>query len=252
MTATKKVDYEIYDILLNERQFELRPQRGVSSRKLNGWIKTGLLEDSRAFPGSGNVHYFSPLELVWLGIIIDLKKLQVSGKKIRNAKKGLFTPFKAGNNKHYPALQYYMTYIFEVNTAVYIVLNDKDELYVVNDKEYFTKIKRGHIQNHICIYLNKQIKDALHDVYTYPDFKDFEGLNPKEIKVLNIIRSKVYKYIKITTSKGEMTRLEGVQEMKKNENSLAKLLKSGDYQDFEVKQHNGDVVLITRTVKKKL
>ncbi|QKX05334.1 hypothetical protein HN014_10540 [Aquimarina sp. TRL1] len=251
MTVENKIDYDIYDILLNERQFELRPQKTISSRRLHNWRKIGLLEDNREFSGSGNVNYFSPVDLVWISIIIDLKNLQVAGEKIKNAQKGLFTPVKAGNNKMYPALQYFMTHIFETNTAVYMILNDTQELLILDDKQYFKNLKQGIIENHICIYLNKQIRDTLHDIYTYPDFKDFKGLSSKEIQVLNIIRSKAYKYIKITSSNGEMTRLEGTQRINK-EKSLAKILKSGDYQDLEIKQHSGKVVWIDRTVRKKL
>jgi hypothetical protein len=249
---TKKttVAYHTYHLLLNQQHFELKHQQRVTTRVLHHWRKKGMLEDRRDKPASGHRNYYSLIDLVWISIIADLRHMQVEIDKIKSGKHGVFAPIKADNTSC-SALEYYIMHIFEYNVPVFIVVTDTDQLLMINDMVYFDKLRSGEIANHIAISLNKQIKDVLSELYITPDFSEFSGLTDKEMQVLYTIRSNTFKYINVTKKNGEITRLEGTEQITKS-SRIADLLKKGEYQNLEIKQHNGKIVCINRTIRKKI
>ncbi|WP_035085279.1 hypothetical protein [Aquimarina latercula] len=253
-TEQHSLDYRMYHLLLNEKQFGIKEVGDISKRVLVHWRKTGLLEDHRENQKSGHRNYFSVVDLIWISIIGDLRKMQIEANRIKKCKKGIFAMVKAENGISYPALEYYIAHVIQTNVPVYIILTDTEELLIVNDLVYLDKLKSAEIQNHTAISLNKQIKDTLSDVYEVPDFDEFAGLSIEEIQVLHIIRSKTYKYINITQQDGKITRLEGVEEIdgKFSIDDVKALLKSGKYQNFEIKQHNGQIVCVQRRERRKV
>jgi len=247
----EEIDYDTFRLLLNEQHFGVNKIEGVTKRTLNHWRKIGHLEDHREHIISGKPNFFSPLELVWISIISDLREMKIEHSKIKGVKSGLFALVKAENGKEYTALEYYMAQVFEFNVTLYIILSDTNELSILNDMVYIDKIKSGEIENHTAISLNKQIKDTLNEVYIIPEFSDFSDLTVEEIQVLTIIRNKTYKYINITKNNGEITRLEGVEEIKGSPR-IEDLIKQRNYQNLEIKQHNGQIVCVYRKIRQKI
>ncbi|WP_299243108.1 hypothetical protein [uncultured Aquimarina sp.] len=247
----KNIEYEIFSPLLNDRQFRFGNVDGLTRKSLHRWRKLGHIDDTREIIISGRPAYFSAVELIWISIITDLREMQIEHSKISELKFGLFAPVKAPNGKEYPALEYYMLQVFKKDITIYIVLNKSNELLIINDLIYHDKLKSGEIENHIAISLNKQIKDVLSEIFTIPDSNEFVGLSTQEIQVLQIIRNKTYKYINITKKDGEIKHLEGTEQILEA-SRITDLLKNGQYQDIEIKQHNGKVVCINRTIKKKI
>ncbi len=249
----QKIDYDTFSLLLNERHFGMKRIKGVSRRTLTHWRKLDHLIDHREHIISGKPNFFSPIDLVWISIIADLREMSIEHSKIKGAKLGLFTPIKASNSKEYPAIEYYTMEVLQMNVAIYIILTSTNELHILNDLVYVDKLRSGEIENHTAISLNKQIKDTLTDIYKTPNFSEYNGLTTEEIQAIEIIRNKTFKYINITkeNEKGEIIRLEGTEQILE-ESKITDLLKKGAYQNLEIKQHNGKVVCINRTIRKKL
>ena len=245
-------DYTTYSLLLNKRYFGISKIGNVNRKTLSQWRKQGYLSEHRNKVISGKPNYFSPVELIWISIIADLREMCVEHPRIMGAKEGIFAPVKALDGKKYPALEFYMIEVLEMNVAIYIVLTHTNELHIVNDLVYVDMLKSGALENHILVSLNKQIRDALGVVYHIPDFSEYTGLSTQEIEIMEIIRNKAYKYIKITRQDGGVFRLEGTEQITEDIPKVTDLLKKGAFQHIEIKEHNGQVFCINRTIRKKI
>ncbi|WP_025741948.1 hypothetical protein [Aquimarina pacifica] len=243
------MDVATYHVLLNEKLFQVKHNKNITIRALHSWRANGLLEDSRQDTGSGNRNYFSAIDLVWVSTIADMRDMKVERTRIQQLREGIFRSMDIGHSEKYPAIEYYMMHIFEWNIPIFMLLTDKNEVLLLDDKAYFDRLASGELQNHICISLNKQIKDTLHEIYLPPDFREFSGLTDQEKQVLFTLRAKRFKYVNITLTNGEIRRLEGTEEVPL-EMDIGNLLKQGNYQNIEIKQHNGKVMCINRTLRK--
>ncbi len=250
-STTNNIDYDTFSLLLNEKQFKLKQVENVSARALTHWRQRGLLEDHSKTFVSGKTVFFSALEIVWISIISDLRDMGVETSSIAKIRVGLFSNIKAANKKEYPALLYYMLEIIERNVSIYIVLTDKNDILMLNDLVYHAELKAGTIENHIAVSLNKQIRESLEEIAAIPNSSEFTGLSMEEIQVLQIVRNKTFKYITITKKDGNITKLESIEQIT-DKPRIEDILKAGDYQNLEIKQHNGKVVCINRTLRKKI
>lgn len=63
---------------------------GVRSQSLNRWDSDGLIRTSRK--GSGSWRYFSPVELVWLLAVLEMREIGLPFEAIREVGENLFKP----------------------------------------------------------------------------------------------------------------------------------------------------------------
>ena len=248
---TNKIDFTPYSNVLNELIFEAKDLHGITARMLHSWKQSGVIEDKRNPDALRRWNYFSPIDVVWIAILSQMKQLRFTHTEMKACKEVLFEKIRVEDNKEYPALEYYSFRILLYNQPVYIVIsyeNGIDGIWMLDENDYFLKLKSGEIENHTTISLHKAVKANLTSVYTLPDFRETAGLTNEEVKVLAMIRSRAFRTLKITKKDGEIRIIESTERME-DTNEIAKLLTEGKYQNIEIKQVNGKIVSVHRTTR---
>ena len=248
----KVKDYSKQSEALNEQLFEARNIIGTTRMKIYEWRKDGVLDDKRDKSASNTYAKFSPIDVVWIGIINTIRKLRYTRAEMKAFKEIIFNPIKADDNKTYPALEFYLLQILIYNIPVFIVITHTEKgvegLYMLDEKNYFSKITSGEIENHTALLLNKIIQTKLNPIYQLPDFNEFASLTKEEIQAIHTIRNKTFKAIKITTRNGDVTSIESVERIE-DLDKIEKLIKKGEYQNLEIKQQDGKIVSAHRTIR---
>lgn len=235
--------------LLNQKEYSAKYITGVTRRLISHWQVEGLLSDERNEEQTWRK--FSLIDILWMGIIGELRELGLSNSKIKNVRSHLFNDESLANKQSLPLLEYCTMETITYAAPTFIIVDKEGSTEVVNDIDYVEQLKAGKIGHHIIISLNQAVDDNIRPLYTKPTYSDLTGLSKDELEVLAVVRSNDFQSIKITKKNGEIDMIEGVERIK-SESRIIDLLKEGKYQNIEVKQENGKVVCINRTLRKKL
>jgi hypothetical protein len=76
-------------------------------------------------------------------------------------------------------------------------------------------------------------------------------LSTKEVAVLKMIRDSKYHSVTVVKRDGKIEMLEGIERIEEK-TRIIDVLKEHNYQNIELKQANGKIVCLNRTVKTKL
>lgn len=250
MTSDQE-DFTKYREALNELRFEAKVMKGINRMTLHVWRKAGIIEDNRDPESKTKWNFYSPLDVVLIGILNQMKQLRFTHAEMKACKNVLFESIKVDNDKELPALEHYTTLVLIHNQPIYIVITyDKgiDAIYLLDEQDYFVKLRTGEIENHTALCLHKIVKVVLTPVYKLPDFSQTAALTKDEIKILQIIRSKTFKTIKVIKRNGDIDSIEGVERIE-DLDRIEKLIESGAYQNMEIKQQNGKIVSAHRTIR---
>ncbi len=246
-----KPNVSIQSEALNEQLFEVKDINGITSNDIHRWLRSQVIDDKR-IATSNKYNCFSPIDVVWIGIINEMKKLRFTHLEMKAFKAVLFADVVAEDKKTYPALEHYLTQILTYNIPVFIVINYNKKgvegIGMMDEKDFFHKLTTGEIVNHTAILLNHIIELLLNPIYTYPEFHEMAGLNEEEKQIFQIIRNKTFKTIRITKKDGNIDSIEGTERID-DADRIAQLLKEGNYQNIEIKQQNGKVVSAHRTIR---
>lgn len=248
---SKQIDFKNHSKALNELIFEAKDLQGISRRTVHSWKQSGVLDDKRDPNALRRWNYFSAIDIIWMGILNEMKQLRFTHTEMKAIKEVLFETLTAEDNKEYPAMEYYTFLVLLYNQPIYIVISyDKgiDAIWMLDEKDYFLKLKSGEIENHTALSLHKAIKINLNPVYKLPNFSQTAGLTDDETKILKIIRNKTFKTIKVTKRNGDVDSIEGVERIQ-DLDKIEKLIESGEYQNMEIKQQNGRIVSAHRTIR---
>ncbi|WP_025663332.1 hypothetical protein [Aquimarina megaterium] len=248
---SKQINFKNHSKALNELIFEAKDLQGVSRRTVHSWKQSGVLDDKRDPNALRRWNYFSAIDIIWMGILNEMKQLRFTHSEMKACKEVLFEMIIAEDKKEYPALEYYTFLVLLYNQPIYIVIsydNGIDAIWMLDEKDYFLKLKSGEIENHTALSLHKAVKINLNPVYKLPVFNETAGLTNEEAKALSLIRSKDFRNIKITKKDGEISIIESTERIDGTE-EIAKLLTEGKYQNIEIKQINGKIVSAHRTTR---
>jgi len=249
---TKKIDFTPHSNALNEMIFEAKDLKGISAETLYKWRQAGILDDKRDPEARRRWNYFSALDIIWVGILKELKQFRLTTPEIIACKEILFGKIKAEDTKEYPALEYYTFLVLLYNQPLFIVISYNkgiDMIWMLDEKDYFLKLKSGEIENHTLLSLHKAVKTNLEPVYNIPEFCKMEGLTKDELEVISIIRKKEYKTIKVEKKNEEIDFVEGT-ELTEDVKRIEQLLKSKQYNTIEVKQTGNKNTIAHRLVRK--
>ena len=245
-------DFSVKSKVLNESLFEVKDLNGISRKELYDWRKSGVLEDKRDSEATNKWVYFSPLDVVWIGIVSEMKKFKFSHVEMIACKEALFKDIKAEDGKLHPALEYYLHQILTFDLPIFLIYSYNDDglesIWMMDDKDYFSKLTSGKIENHTSFLINKIIEKHLNPIYTLPNFDNLASLTNEEIKVLQIIRNGSYRHIKINKRDDSITTVEGIQRIE-DVGYIEQLLKDGNYKSIEIKRQNGKIVSAYRTIR---
>ncbi len=239
--------------VLNEPLFEIKHLNGISRNQIYEWRKSGVLDDNRDDKSTNTWSLFSPVDVIWIGIAQQMKIFGFSRPQMTTCKKVIYTPIEAEDKNRYPALEYYLFQILTYDLPIFLVFNYNEigieKIWMLDDKDYFSKLSIGEIKNHTAILINDIIKNQLEPIYTSPNFSELAHLNNEELKALEIIRNKAYRHIRIKTLNGEISTIESTERLE-NIQHIQELILSGKYENFDVKAQNGKVVSAYKTTRK--
>lgn len=222
-----------------------------SYRVINHWSKECLLLKQKG-RGSG-WRRFSLIDIIWIGIIGDLRKIGYPLDKIKSIKKSIFHKTKDGKED----TLYFELFIARmvVKDNVLLVITPEGEADLCLEREYINSQFFGPLPSpHIVIRLN--------DIFSRSVKKPELTYNPnivinpsdKETDLLfSIMTEEDLKEIRISIKDKQMDRIDYVkktQNPEKVQEYISKSLKEKGRKELLIKQENGKVVLLERIDKR--
>lgn len=239
---------ELYDILTT-KQLSLK-DTGQNHRVLNNWVKQGIIEDERS--DQEKWRRFSLIDIVWLSIVDDYRSFGMGLPTIKEVYDHIVAK-KAHRlevaSKLLSQLEIAVLQIFFDRGLKFMVTDSHGQAEILSEADLKTKLTDGNINNHIILCLNRSINENFKEIAFAPKL-DKDNLTKEERDLLGIIRNGNFLSIKARLKDGQITMIEGVERMA-NKKRIIEILQEGTFQDIELRQENGKVVSVHRTLKKK-
>ena len=228
--------------VLYERR-ALAEDNPISYRTLNHWETMGLIECERG--GGTGWRKFNAIEHAWLLVI---KELRVFGIALENIPKLKPLFFQNYHPAFYPAplIEYYFLEAIAQRYLVYLLVFEDGMGTLVNLFEYEKALRKKCLGNHLNIELNA-LMQKIEVIQKLPQNFPFKA-GFFEPSFFAQLREGHFDSITIRMKDGSIHLIEATQRFSKTIN-LSELLESGDYQDIEIKQENGQIVSLKRTLK---
>ncbi len=223
----------------------------ASYRAINHWEKNGLIDDDR--PEGKGWRKFSIVEMVWISLIAELREFGFPLEKILRVKENLKNKGEVQRDYKvpFPVLEFFIALAYSNKEAVsFLVFSDGNVGYVTNH-QYNTSTTIYGMKNHVRIDLNEIVQRLFPDTDLKPVSRGTFEVFGEEFKLMYMVRMGNYETITVRLKNKKITILEATENMKTDEKIL-EILRKGSYQDIELKQADGKVVNIKRTIKKKL
>lgn len=83
------------------------------------------------------------------------------------------------------------------------------------------------------------------------DSKSLDDFSPEELQLIEMTRNQKFQSLRIVKRDSRIDMIEGVERIE-DRTKIVDILKQHDYQNIEIKQSDGRIVLINRTVKTKV
>jgi DNA-binding transcriptional MerR regulator len=145
---------------LNTPKFKIGDEK-ISSRVLNHWHDTGLLNDNRIHKKSWRKFTFS--EVVWINIIIKLRDFGMNIKKIKKVKECLEVYNTNNHHSKCELLDFYIAFCMSSKTPVKLLVFDSGEALLAKQSEIdlstqFDRIKDDYISIDLGKLINSRFK----------------------------------------------------------------------------------------------
>lgn len=216
----------------------------MTYRTINHWESKGLIDSERK--EDKQWRQFSIMDQLWLYTIEALRDLGLSLDKIKNAKDIFFT-----HVEKYPfsLMEYYASCAYILLEHVFLIVFSDGFALPLTYSEYKNALKSNWIKNHIQININEIIQKIFQDPLLVPRYKNEALITPQEFEVLHMMRTGDFEEVKIRLNTGSIYLLEGIEDLT-GMTKIEDIIRKGNYQDLEVKQENGKVVSVKRTLRK--
>lgn len=236
--------------LLNQKIYSSKFIVGVLYHNIKKWKNASLFLDT---PTKNEWNKYSLTDILWIGIINELKNYGFTNDKIIKIKKELFKPNESLQN-HSQNVSNINAAIIEVITyshPIFLVVDVVGNIEIVDGYRAIEKLKDGEITDHLIFSINEFFKKNIEVLFNEPNFDIFKGLNKDEIQIILLMRSQKFESIKITKKNGEIYTIEGTEKMEANYADVLDILKEHEYQAVEIIQVKGRIVTFKRTIKSK-
>ncbi len=231
---------------LNEKTGRLKID-DVTSRILNNWDNNSLFNAERS-EGKG-WRRFSVMDTIWIRVVVELRRFGLPIEKIQQARKKL-TGGKGFDGSEYPLLEFYVARAFTGRVPCYLLIFENGRAEPLSDVQLTLGTQLRLFGNCIRISLNYILQEIYPELDLKPQFEHNLYLNPSEFELMSMIRMQNFESIKIKLNDGKIEMVEASRS-EKVEKRIIDILKDDLYQNIEIKQDNGNIVYINKTVKKK-
>jgi len=236
-------------LILNDKIAPVKVM-GISRRLVSHWLDEGVITDDRK--GDTSHRYFSYMEMFWVAIVIELRRFAYPIKKIKTIKLYLEAEIKLENtDKKYVRLELAVLEMLLDEIPLFLTINNDAQTCICDDVEYEKRIRDIEYDTHIVIPLHQILKKYVSDIRFNTIFMEYMNLTQEEDMVLEAIQNKEFENITIIKKDDTIDRIESTQKIIADKR-IIDILKEQDYQDIEIKQQNGKVIHIKRTVKQKI
>lgn len=238
---------------LNKKIYPVKFITGISTQVLFAWKNESLIPLYKPIEKGWNK--YSLVDILWIGIIEELKKFGFTYEKILKIKKQLLILEEIIENdddegERIELINLAIIEIFKSANSIYIIIDEDGNTEVLNAYAIIDKMQDNKLTNHIILNLNQLIKLNIESLYKEPSLDQFKELSKDELQVLLILRSENFESVKITKKDGEIDTIEST-EIVSNGERILNILKGHDYQNIEIKQARGKIVQIKRTIKER-
>lgn len=244
----------------NTKRFRLQEfshiERLIQEGKNDVYLYPGIINEF--IPPINNeqeevVVMLSMVEVIWLTCVSYMIDFGLPGDQIKEINQRVILDKEEGANK-YPLIQYFLFGAIAGHLPVFFMIYTDGRFKLVSDEDYLDQCQADGSSNHLIISINQALKDTFPDLFTVDPIyvtAHKTSLKHGEWELIKELRSGNYQSIKVRMKGNEIDLLEGVERLEVNKR-LVDILKLDDFQNIDLRQENGRVVSIQRTLKKKL
>jgi DNA-binding transcriptional MerR regulator len=250
-------DFAFADYFSEERDFIRKnfnakvkriDKKDFSYRIINHWEENGLLDADRG-DGQG-WRKFSLIDIVWLNIIVELRKFGVSIENIHKVKQRLNFLYKEGDISSFHYLEFYTAQYLLTKQPTFLLVFNNFEVEIAVDSEIRISDELNTLDNFIRVNLHTIIQGILPSKDLTPIYNDKIGLNDDELSLMLAIRTGAYKELVIKMKNGKINRID--KKVENPEKKIHQLLKQKTYDTITIIRENGKIIDVQQTVKEKL
>lgn len=219
----------------------------LSYRVINSWESLGLINSNR--PEGKGWRKYSLLDIVWVNIIIALRKFNLSTEQLISVKSNL-SKLSDKVSSDFPFLELYLTRAFS-NIPVSLIVTSNGDAHLLTQDEYtMNREILKSIPDHIVINVNEILQRIFPDKNLKPIYNGY-NLNEQEEEVIEQIRTGDWKLIEIIGTDGNIDRIDKTVSYDPVERILELLLQH-EYQDIVISVAGGKIVKLMNKIKKKM
>ncbi len=215
----------------------------MTYRTINHWESQGLIDCDRKEDAAWR--QFSIMDQLWLYTIQALREFGLSLDRVKNAKEIFFNPI---DNYPFSIMEYYTSCAYILLENVFLIVFSDGFAIPLTYSEYQNALKLNWIRNHVQVNVNEIIQKIFQDPNLEPRYNDEALITPQEFEVLYLMRTGNFEEMKIKLSDGTI-HFQGIEDVT-NVTRIGDILRKGNYQDIAIRQEDGKIVRIKRTVKK--
>ena len=222
----------------NEQKYKIDDDR-LSSRLLNHWYKTGIIDDDR--PNGKGWKKFSISELVWVQIIFKLRKFGLDLNRIKLAKNYIDIYNELDENSNCLLLDFYIVVAIHSTTPIKIIVFESGQAEIVRQVDIDIANQMEIItEDFIMIDLNKLLDKLFTKKKIKADYFGQNDANKKSALVKQIETSVLKENIQSVTVKvNDKDYSIDEKYFVQNKDKANAIFNMLDFGELIVKKHNG-------------
>ncbi|MBC5992712.1 MerR family transcriptional regulator [Pontibacter cellulosilyticus] len=234
----------IFDLYIHEKTHRLNSDE-ISYRVLNNWEEQGLVNSKRDVEGGWR--YYSLVDLIWLHLVLAMRKFGLPLKDILKVKKSI-EKVSPKVREDLSSLDNAILNVIEQRKPIYLIVLEDGTGHLLSEEQYladylsFNCLKIG-----VSNMIRKLI--SLHDLENISKLQ--EELSDEEAELLQVIRENNYEKVTIQYKSGKISTVEGLERLDANV-KLMEALKNHPYTEIKAINKSGKTVAVLRTVKHKI
>jgi DNA-binding transcriptional MerR regulator len=230
---------------------------GISSRYINFLEQSNLITPIR--DGVKGWKKFSFMDVLWLRIIVELRKFGIQKERLKSIREHLTYPshFSSDeqNYSEYPELEFYTTSFINKPSRIYLVINNNGTSQLGYEVEFDPILYPNDIEAHLKLPLHKFLYEMLSSTinggrYENPPSK-YMYVSTQEKETIKSIRSNNVIQVNLKMKNGHINTIDTTKFFNKIDVNFEDLKKQSKYQNIETIV-KGSQEFFKQTIKKKI